>query len=480
MNRQSAKITFSVLLIIAVISSCSSPRVDLIPTATAFRTKTSTTSTNIIFLSPTPDITNAYFVSPSGDDTNPGTETQPWRTIQKAADTLTAGETVYIRGGVYEESVYISNSGTQEQPIRFLAYPGEIPIIDGSNYELPNAYWGALLGIPGDYIQVTGLEVRYSNWIGVSLAGHHNRASNMNVHHNRETGVLVSGDYGIFENGRVWQNANRNENNPGSSDWASGLSAARHPTNVILYGNSVYNNWGEGLSTFEANGTIIEANIVYDNWAGNIYVSDSVNVVVQRNLVYESDNDINSSGSVGIMLGDETYNPPSSNVTVINNIVFGTLRNFYWWQGRQGGGMDDVLIANNTFVNSTEKAGIQIDNGHHQDVRVYNNIIQQYGPLPVSIILSLDGIIFSNNLWSKTPPSIVIGHGDLIGDPKLKKVGDFTSPEWYCLLADSPARNHAMQIREVVNDFFGKPRSQQPDIGAFEYEDVSQIPIPVP
>ena len=46
-----------------------------------------------------------YYVSPSGSDTSPGTETQPWQTIQKAADTLVAGDTVYIKAGTYPEKV---------------------------------------------------------------------------------------------------------------------------------------------------------------------------------------------------------------------------------------------------------------------------------------------------------------------------------------------------------------------------------------
>ncbi|MBI3949530.1 MAG: right-handed parallel beta-helix repeat-containing protein [Acidobacteria bacterium] len=44
---------------------------------------------------------NVYYVAPTGHDSNPGTETQPWRTIQKAARTLTSGETVYVRAGIY-------------------------------------------------------------------------------------------------------------------------------------------------------------------------------------------------------------------------------------------------------------------------------------------------------------------------------------------------------------------------------------------
>ena len=37
-------------------------------------------------------LVTAYFVAPDGDNDNPGTEGLPWRTIQKAANTLVAGE----------------------------------------------------------------------------------------------------------------------------------------------------------------------------------------------------------------------------------------------------------------------------------------------------------------------------------------------------------------------------------------------------
>ncbi|MGD0129072.1 MAG: hypothetical protein ABSF46_27415 [Terriglobia bacterium] len=42
----------------------------------------------------------AYFVSSTGSDSNPGTFAEPWLTIQHAADTATAGATVYVLGGV--------------------------------------------------------------------------------------------------------------------------------------------------------------------------------------------------------------------------------------------------------------------------------------------------------------------------------------------------------------------------------------------
>ncbi|GAJ17547.1 unnamed protein product, partial [marine sediment metagenome] len=46
-----------------------------------------------------------YYVTMSGSDANPGTEAQPWRTIQKAAATLIAADTVYVKVGTYNEKV---------------------------------------------------------------------------------------------------------------------------------------------------------------------------------------------------------------------------------------------------------------------------------------------------------------------------------------------------------------------------------------
>jgi len=48
--------------------------------------------------------------------------------------------------------------------------------------------------------------------------------------------------------------------------------------------------------------------------------------------------------------------------------------------------MDNVLIANNTFVNSIATSNIKILRGAHQNVEISNNIIQQDGQLPIIIV----------------------------------------------------------------------------------------------
>ena len=74
-----------------------------------------------------------YVVAPDGNDSNPGSETKPWLTIQKAANTLVSGDTVYIRAGIYEEQVIPQNSGSAGNTITYAAYPGETVTIDGNS-----------------------------------------------------------------------------------------------------------------------------------------------------------------------------------------------------------------------------------------------------------------------------------------------------------------------------------------------------------
>jgi hypothetical protein len=69
----------------------------------------------------------------NASDTNPGTEADPWKTLAKAAATLQPGDAVVVHAGVYRERVLIKSSGTAEQPMRFLAAPGEWVVVTGAD-----------------------------------------------------------------------------------------------------------------------------------------------------------------------------------------------------------------------------------------------------------------------------------------------------------------------------------------------------------
>jgi hypothetical protein len=117
-----------------------------------------------------PSLVDTYYAAPSGSDTNPGTFEKPWRTIRHATDVLQAGQIVYIREGVYYETVNTVNDGNATDGyIVFSAYPGEIPIIDRTDVTTGNAGFN----ITHSYIKLSGLEIR--NWdtgIWMEIGGH--------------------------------------------------------------------------------------------------------------------------------------------------------------------------------------------------------------------------------------------------------------------------------------------------------------------
>ena len=76
---------------------------------------------------------SSYYVSTSGNDSNTGTLSQPFRTIQAAAERAEPGDTVYIRGGTYRETVRPSRSGKSGDPIVFAAYGNERVTVSGAD-----------------------------------------------------------------------------------------------------------------------------------------------------------------------------------------------------------------------------------------------------------------------------------------------------------------------------------------------------------
>jgi hypothetical protein len=79
---------------------------------------------------PLPASTGAtFYVSTVGSDSNPGSQSQPWRTIQKALNTLSPGERALVRAGTYTESLELNRAGTSSAPITVEAFPGERPVL---------------------------------------------------------------------------------------------------------------------------------------------------------------------------------------------------------------------------------------------------------------------------------------------------------------------------------------------------------------
>jgi parallel beta-helix repeat protein len=449
-------------------------------TKTAIYTKTKTptrtpTKTFTITLTPTltftptythtailPTTTTPLTITPTTTSSGNTYHVYAGSSIQTTINKMSAGDTLYIHSGTYQQLVNISVSG-----VTVLGYPENSVIID-DNYGTVVGTWGALFKVTGSNNIIKNIEVKRSNYMGVLISGTNNIVDNFYSHLNMENGIIITGNYSTVQNSDISYNCMSNENGIQTrSGWASGLSAARSPIGAMIKNNIVYNNWGEGISTYEATYTTIEDNIAYDNWSTNIYVSDTTDTLISGNFIYNTQSWVNGA-RVGIMTGDEEYNPRSARVIIINNIVYGCDRNFYWWENTSGYGMINFYIANNTFVNSRETNNIQINSSNHTDSYFINNIIVQEDSLTISLLYGT-GITYDYNLWSDVPSSIASGGNNIIGDSKFSKTNNVYSNQYYILLSSSDAIDVALSIPYVTDDYFNYIRDNLPDIGAIEY-----------
>ena len=101
------------------------------------------------------NLSMSYYVSLTGNDSNTGSIDQPFRTVEKARDTIRAlkssgglpegGVAVYIRGGIYSLTDSIAftaeDSGEPGKPVVYSAYPGETVSFMGG-YDLNSADFG--------------------------------------------------------------------------------------------------------------------------------------------------------------------------------------------------------------------------------------------------------------------------------------------------------------------------------------------------
>jgi hypothetical protein len=113
---------------------------------------------------------STYYVAPTtatpaGSNANAGTLDAPWATFDYSFDQVTAGDTVYFRGGIYYvTSTQARNSlnGTYGNPICFFAYPsdfnaGNPPIIDGIN---ATSYISGIQFQSSSYLHFKGITIR--------------------------------------------------------------------------------------------------------------------------------------------------------------------------------------------------------------------------------------------------------------------------------------------------------------------------------
>ena len=110
-----------------------------------------------------------YYVSPSGNDSNPGTESQPFATIQRAANIVNPGDTVVVEDGVYTGTgagtacasnsrpiVCMTRGGLAGSPVTFRARNPFGAKLDGRSNQSTDGI--RLIG-QANYVTIEGFEI---------------------------------------------------------------------------------------------------------------------------------------------------------------------------------------------------------------------------------------------------------------------------------------------------------------------------------
>jgi arylsulfatase A-like enzyme len=217
------------------------------------------------------------------DSSGAGTSASPWRTAQKLADSLTAGQTGCLRTGVYTEDVTATDSGTAGARITIRSWPGEVARLDGR------------LVVQGDYLAFSQLV----------LDGHPAGGSGF--------GVTIEGDDVALMDNNITSGAAASCVNVGNE----GTTAQRAHRLVILR-NRIH-NCRTGVRIRSATNTAVLNNLVYDNVDRGVRLEpDAFSSFVWRNVI--------DGNGEGVLLAGDATEASTSNAIHANVISYSNSR----------------------------------------------------------------------------------------------------------------------------------------------------------
>lgn len=366
-----------------------------------------------------------YYVASNGNDAGAGTSAQPWRTLQKAANSARAGDLVLVANGAYV-GMNITADGTASAPITFRANGNNV-LVNSQNASSPDN-----INIEGgDYVTIDGFIVEDAPRVGIrAVLATGVKILNNTVRRSGLTGILSGYTPSIEISGNSAS---------GSLDQhgiyvSNSTSAADNP---IVRNNECFDNNENGLQ-FNGDcdvggdgiisGALIENNVVHhNNWKGFSLISVQGSTI-RNNLIYENGL---LAGAGGIHLADQPgCGKPSNNNIVVNNTIY-----------------------------EPRITGIRMSNGSTNNT-IFNNLV---------IASSLSRTIFDE------------GSGNFIDAASNLMLtslsGLFVAPgsEDYHLTSTSVALNRAAlnyhSASAPVKDLDGtnRPQGPLPDVGAYEH-----------
>jgi hypothetical protein len=491
----SRSVIVTAALAAALLAACAGGEIAPLPTAP---------SPDMHFtVGPPPDAACTHHAAPDGDDANPGTLEAPWRTFQHTADSAQPGDVVCFYGGTYPvDGINITASGTAEQPITWIAAPGEQPVLDGQG-EAPDL----IVLQPGvSYLRISGFALHGFRVWGLSLEGS-NRAvwlDHLDIS-GGEVGLhLTLGDSGEApEHGPV-EDVTLEDSRISSPSYV-GIDCTPGPCNRLvirrvevagagLGGEASFS--ADGIGIERGAGIVVEDCLIHDNagdgidlnsrdWDGHVQ-----GVVVRRNQVYRNhlqgiklwgggrmeNNVIWGQGINPVMIG--VY--PAEYVVAHNTIAFNmwdpaySARDYAFVAGypEEGRTSDITLtLVNNIFAFNT---GSQVGDptGIYLGTKVTlvesgGNLFysREDGEIEAEFVSGHDAWFTQEDINDGTWAAISGSTGDRVADPLF--VSGWPEVDLR-LAAGSPAIGAGLPVGEPADDAAGYPRGTPPDIGAYE------------
>jgi hypothetical protein len=400
------------------------------------------------------------YVATTGNDAADGSLAAPWRTLQRAANLVRAGDQVIVRPGHYA-GFNLTTSGTATNPILFSADPGVIvdapnPVRTQDGINLEGASWIVIegftvVGLPRTGIRsVTNAHVTIRRNVGDSngrwgiLTGF---SDDLLIEDNEmsrsaaEHGIYVSnsGDRPMIRRNHVWGNSGNGIHMNGDlSQGGDGIITGAVVEANVIHGNG--RTGGSGINGDGVQGSRIVNNILYDNHASGISLyqidggAPSRNNLVAHNTIVQA-----ADGRWAINIQDG-----STGNRVVNNILL-TLHTF----------RGAISISSDSLSGFVSDANA-----------VTARFTLNGGDSVLTLAAWRTATGQDQHSFASTPAALF---ADAAG-------GD------YHLRADAPARDAATVPTNVTTDFDGKPRpvGSAADIGADEWGDAVVPPPPPP
>jgi hypothetical protein len=397
----------------------------------------------------------------AASDSNPGTEDQPWLTIQHGADTAVAGDNVYVKEGTYAERVHPGNSGSADAAITFEAVPRRSVDMHGFNttgcdylrivgFRITSSDlftgWDEVQGIFLNSNNVEVLDNYFYEMSSTAIAGYWHEPFPENAHIADNTIYWIQ--MGITISGRAWLVENNEVSRlymygSGDCDYSRFFGEDHVIRHNFFHGTS-FDEIGEAhvdcFQTFTNNGEevrniLFDGNVCYDFhqalMASNESGTDTHHFTFRNNIFAHG-------GAWGLCVHDISY------ITAENN-TFAFIQ--YHGAGFRGSSTNNVM-RNNIFYNvSSSYWG---DEGG-EVTGDYNLIYEAGDP-------------------SNPGEHDIFGMDPLFFDPE----GDD-----YHLLEGSPAIDAGMELADVSADIEGisRPQGAGWDVGAHEF--MADMPLSV-